>query len=140
MFARTFCCCWHVCVSARGEPSPMLCPRTGRCMVETALIAPTDSQVSRTSNAGRRGVVQVLVYLVGVKWGWVNCAVLCACVCMCVRARFAAACLCREESHCPHGGGRNEWSSCSFVPRSIPPRRVCSARSRAVSFVHSQWR
>ena len=47
----------------------MLCPRTRRCMVETALVAPMDSRVSRAGSAGRRGVGPVLAYLMGVKWG-----------------------------------------------------------------------
>ena len=131
MFARTFCCCWHAGVSARGERSPMLCPRTRRCMVETALVAPTDSRVSRAGSAGRRGVGPVLAYLMGVKGGRVNCAVLCACVC----ASLLRACVARSHIVPICAGGRNEWSSCPFAPRSIPPRSVCSARSRAVLFV-----
>ena len=71
----------------------------------------------------------MLAYLVGVKGGGLI-VLYCVRSCMC----FAAACLCREESHIC-AGGRNEWSSCPFAPRSIPPRSVCSARSRAVLFV-----
>ena len=134
MFARTSCWCWHAGVSARGERSPMLCPRTRRCMAETALVAPTDSRVSRAGSAGRRGVGPVLAYLVGVRWVRVNCAVVCACVRAC--ASLLRACV--SASHCPYGGGRNGRSSCSCAPRSIPPRRVCSARSRAESLVPSR--
>ena len=73
----------------------MLCLRTRRCMFETALIAPTDSRVSRAGSAGRISVGPVLAYLVGVKWDRVNCAVLCACVW--VGASLLHACVVRRH-------------------------------------------
>ena len=89
-----------------------------------------ESRRQRRKDGGR----PMLAYLVGVRWGRVNCAVVCACVRAC--ASLLRACV--SASHCPYGGGRNGRSSCSCAPRSIPPRRVCSARSRAVSLVPSR--
>ena len=117
----------------------MLCPRTGRYMFETALIAPTDSRVSRTSNAGRRGVVQVLVYLVGVKWGRVNCAVLCACmrVCVCARASLLRACVARSHIAPRAVDGTSGVLVPLYLALSLPG--VCAVRAveRCHLFTHN---